>query len=272
LKPNETAEIAVIGGSGFYRFLDDDQIEIDTPYGRPSGAISIGKAPSGRAVAFLPRHGPHHELAPHAINYRANIWALKELGVTRIFGPCAAGSLDPSIHPGEFVVSDQLVDRTTGRADTFLEQDSFPIHVSYADPYCPQLREVLIDSARAVGARVHDRGVVMVIQGPRFSTRAESEWYRGAGWQTINMTQYPEAYLARELEICYANISLITDYDAGVKDGEVAPVTAREVMSRFREGNAELRQILIDAVDATPAERHCSCGMALQDARLDPDP
>jgi 5'-methylthioadenosine phosphorylase len=244
---------------------------METPYGRPSGAISIGKTASDRAVAFLPRHGPQHQLAPHAINYRANIWALKELGVTRIYGPCAAGSLDPSIHPGEFVVSDQLVDRTTGRADTFSGEDSPPLHVSYADPYCPQLRQVLIGAAGTVGARVHDGGVVLVIQGPRFSTRAESEWYRSAGWQTVNMTQYPEAYLARELEICYANISLITDYDAGVKDGEVAPVTAREVMSRFREGNAELRRILITAVDETPEERRCSCGTALQDARFDHD-
>jgi 5'-methylthioadenosine phosphorylase len=195
------------------------------------------------------------------------MWALKELGVSRIFGPCAGGSLDPAIHPGDFIVCDQLVDRTAGRSDTYFD-GPIPVHVSFADPYCPQLRELLVAAARAKRAVVHEQGTVVVIQGPRFSTRAESQWYRSQGWQTINMTQYPEAYLARELEICYANISLITDYDAGV-EGEVAAVTARQVLTAFQAGNARLREILLMAVDDTPENRVCSCGSALEGARLD---
>lgn len=262
------ADIGVLGGSGFYEFLDDIRhVEIDTPFGRPSAPPSIGRSTSGRLVAFIPRHGANHEFPPHAINYRANLWALKELGVGRIFGPCAGGSLDPHIHPGEFVVCDQLVDRTTGRADTYFDGPA-TVHISLAEPYCPQLREVLVGAASAVGVSAHQQGTVVVIQGPRFSTRAESEWYRGVGWQTINMTQYPEVPLARELEICYANISLITDYDAGVA-GAVTPVTARQVMSTFRAGNAQLREILLRAVDEIPEERTCSCGSALEGARLD---
>lgn len=263
-----TAEIGVIGGSGFYRFLDDvEHVDIETPHGPPSAPLAVGRSPSGRSVAFLPRHGPKHELPPHAINYRANLWAFKELGVTRIFGPCASGSLVPQIHPGEFLVCDQLVDRTSGRIDTYFDGPE-PVHVSYAEPYCPELRAILIDAVKAARARVHEQGTVVVIQGPRFSTRAESSWYRSAGWQAINMTQYPEAYLARELQICYANISLITDYDAGLQ-GEVPAVTARQVFDTFRSGNDSLREILIRALDAVPARRGCSCGSALGEARLD---
>ncbi|MDQ3982664.1 MAG: S-methyl-5'-thioadenosine phosphorylase, partial [Actinomycetota bacterium] len=207
--------IGIFGGSGFYSLLDDVRNEnVQTPYGPPSAPVSIGSV-GGVDVAFLPRHGPKHELPPHKINYRANVWALNEVGVTRIIGPCAAGSLQRDVKPGEFVVCDQLVDRTTGRADTFYD-GPVTTHVSFADPYCPELRALAIETARSEGIPVHERGTVVTIQGPRFSTRAESKWFQDAGWQVINMTQYPEAYLARELEICYVNISLITDYDVGV--------------------------------------------------------
>src|SRR3954454_7867782 len=211
-----TAEVGVFGRSGVYDFMEDgEEIELSMPYGEPSAPLVVGEI-GGKRVAFLPRHGRRHELPPHRINYRANLWAMREVGVTRILGPCAAGSLQPGVAPGDFVVPNQLVDRTWGRADTFYEG---PVahHVSYADPYCADLSEVAVEAARAAGITVHPTGTVIVIQGPRFSSRAESRWYRSQGFEVINMTQYPEAYLARELGICYAAIALITDYDTGVE-------------------------------------------------------
>ena len=205
----DTARIGVFGGSGFYSFLDDvTEVKVSTPYGDPSAPLSIGTI-DGIAVAFLPRHGTDHGLPPHMINYRANAWAMKEVGVERIIGPCAAGSLKKEVEPGTFVVCDQLVDRTWGRSDTFYDGPQ-TTHVSFADPYCPEVRPLAVEVGRELGIKVHDRGTVVTIQGPRFSTRAESKWFQDAGWEVINMTQYPEAYLARELEMCYVNVSLIT--------------------------------------------------------------
>jgi 5'-methylthioadenosine phosphorylase len=260
------AEVAVFGGSGFYAFLDDvDEIDVTTPFGAPSARIALG-AVGGRRVAFLPRHGPAHELAPHRINYRANLWALHELGVTRILGPCAAGSLRPDVHPGDFVVCDQLVDRTRGRADTFY--DDIVHHVSYADPYCAELGAVTVATARASGITVHERGTVVVVPGPRFSTRAESRWYRAQGWDVVNMTQYPEAYLARELGMCYSGIALITDYDTGLEGSAdeggagVEPVTMDEVFAFLERNAARVRDMLFDLIPAIPATRSCGCGSA----------
>ena len=262
------AEIGVFGGSGFYSFLDDvTEVEVDTPYGEPSAPVAIGTV-GGRQVAFLPRHGTKHHLPPHKINYRANLWALKELGVRRIIGPCAAGSLQGDVKPGEFVVSDQLVDRTTGRIDTFYD-GPVTTHVSFADPYCPELRPLAIDTARSLDISVHERGTVVCIQGPRFSTRSESRWFQDAGWEVINMTQYPEAYLARELEICYVNIALITDYDVGV-EGKVEAVSHEEVLRVFSENNDKLRDLLFSLVPKIPSERSCPCSTALTGARLEP--
>jgi 5'-methylthioadenosine phosphorylase len=262
------ADIGIFGGSGFYSFLDDvTQTTVDTPYGEPSAPIAIGTI-EGRSVAFLPRHGLKHELPPHRINYRANVWALKELGVTRIVGPCAAGSLQESVRPGDFVVCDQLVDRTAGRRDTFYDGPE-TTHVSFADPYCPELRTLAIDTAKRSDIPVHERGTVVTVQGPRFSTRGESLWYRAAGWEVINMTQYPEGYLARELEICYVNVSLITDYDVGV-EGEVAAVSHEEVIRVFKENNDKLRTLLFSLVPRIPKERSCPCSTALQGARFEP--
>jgi 5'-methylthioadenosine phosphorylase len=257
------AEIGVFGGSGFYSFLDDaSEVEVETPYGPPAAPITIGEV-GGRRVAFLPRHGLRHELPPHRINYRANVWAMREVGVSRIIGPCAAGSLQPGVAPGDFVVPDQLVDRTWGRADTFYEG---PVahHVSYADPYCADLSRVAVEAARAAGITVHPTGTVVVVQGPRFSTRAESRWYRGQGWEVINMTQYPEAYLARELGICYAAIALITDYDTGVEDEPgVEPVTQAEVFGFFKSNLDRVRRLLFDVIGAIPDKRSCQCGEAV---------
>ncbi|MFM7719360.1 MAG: S-methyl-5'-thioadenosine phosphorylase [Actinomycetota bacterium] len=260
------AEIGVFGGSGFYSFLDDvETVDVDTPYGKPSAPPMIGTV-GGRRVAFLPRHGLHHEFPPHRIPYRANLWAMRELGVTRIVGPNACGSLTPSVRPGDFVICDQLVDRTRERPNTFYD-GPVTTHVSFADPYCPTMREVAIREGRNLGIPLHERGTVVVIEGPRFSTRSESEWFSAAGWEVINMTQYPEALLARELEICYANISLITDYDVGVEG--VPPVTHEEVVRVFTENNARLRDLLFAVIPALPAERPCPCATALEGARFE---
>ncbi len=261
------ADIGVFGGSGFSRFLEDvDEVAVETPFGPPSDRFSIGVLGDCR-VAFLPRHGRDHHLPPHRIPYRANVWAMHRLGVRRILGPCAAGSLDPAVPPGTFVVCDQLVDRTAGRKDTFYD-GPVTTHVSFADPYCPELRELAIATARDEDIPVHDRGTVVTIQGPRFSTRAESKWFQASGWEVINMTQYPEAYLARELEMCYVNVSLITDYDVGLEDDEKA-VSHEAVLEVFNANNEKLRNLLFSLVPKIPAQRTCPCSTALQGARLE---
>jgi 5'-methylthioadenosine phosphorylase len=216
----------------------------------------------------MPRHGAQHQYPAHVLNYRANVWAMKEIGVTRILGPCAAGSLQRAVRPGDFVVCDQFVDRTRGRGDTYYNGPT-ATHISTADPYCPELRAVAAATAREQGIPTHDRGTVVVIQGPRFSTRAESKWFANQGWEVINMTQYPECVLAREQEICYANISLITDYDVGVEDDPHAgPVNADEVIRVFNANNARLRDLLHALIPRIPTTRGCACGSALQGAQL----
>src|SRR6266542_6820518 len=188
------ADIGVFGGSGFYSFIEGmRQHTVDTPYGPPSDRIAVGEV-DGRSVAFLPRHGQHHQHPPHRVNYRANLWAMRELGVTRIIGPCAAGSLQPEAAPGHLVICDQIVDRTSGRADTFYD-GPVTTHVTFADPYCPEMRAIALKQAHDGGITAHDGGTMVVVQGPRFSTRAESRWFKGAGWTVINMTGYPEALL-----------------------------------------------------------------------------
>jgi len=262
------AEIGVIGGTGFYSLLEGAQEHrVETPYGPPSDVVTLAEV-GGRKVAFLPRHGREHTLPPHAINYRANIWALRSLGCTRLLGPCAVGSLQPHIHPGDLVFCDQYVDRTTGRKDTFYDGPVIT-HVSMAEPYCPELRAVGLTAARGMEWRAHERGTVVVIQGPRFSTRSESRWFRDAGWEVINMTQYPEAALAREQEMCYVNISLITDYDVGVEGVPgIEPVTAQEVLVRFRENTARLRDLILRIIPRIPQQRTCVCATALRQARV----
>jgi 5'-methylthioadenosine phosphorylase len=253
------AEIGVFGGSGFYSFLDDvTEHRVETPYGQPSAAVHVGSL-DDRRVAFLPRHGADHQFPPHRINYRANLWAMRELGVTRILAPCASGSLRPEIAPGDFVVCDQLVDRTSGREHTFYDGPE-AYHVAFADPYCPELRAVAVDAGRAEDIPTHDGGTVVVIEGPRFSTRAESHWYRDQGWEVINMTQHPEAVLARELGICYGTIALVTDYDVGVDDDDaVTAVTQGEVFAFFEANVGKVRSLLFRAVGEIPTERACGC-------------
>ncbi len=263
----QRASIGVFGGSGFYRLLDDvDVVEVDTPFGKPSDRIAIGRV-GERRVAFLPRHGAQHTLPPSAINYRANLWAFKELGVERVIAPTAAGSLQAHVAPGHFVVCDQFVDRTWGRADSFYADGPKVAHVGAAEPYCPELRSLAVTVGREHGIGVHERGTVVVIQGPRFSTRAESRWYGAQGWEVINMTQYPEVILARELELCYVNVALITDYDAGLEgDPDVAAVSVAAVEQVMASNNDRVRQLILDLIERLPEQRGCDCASAMRGA------
>ncbi len=257
------AEIGVFGGSGFYELIENpSEHKVDTPFGAPSSPIMHGEI-GGRSVAFLPRHGKDHSLPPHMINYRANVWAMKKLGVQRIIGPNACGSLQSDVKPGDFVICDQFVDRTWGRKDTFYD-GPITTHVSSADPYCSVMRQAAIEAAGGLGIKAHANGTVVVIQGPRFSTRAESKWFASQGWEVINMTQYPECYLARELEICYCNISLITDHDAGAEGAE--PVTNDEVVRVFNENNSKVKELLYKMIPSLPQARDCACSSALDGA------
>ncbi len=262
------AELGVFGGSGLYELLEEAQeIELETPYGKPSAPVTIGEV-EGRRVAFLPRHGRRHELPPHRIPYRANVWAMRELGVRRIIGPSAVGALKAELEVGEFVVCDQFVDRTRGREDTFYEGGAEPVtHVSAADPYCPELRSLILETAGELGIAARDGGTVVVIQGPRFSTRAESHWFQQAGWDVVGMTAYPEGFLARELELCYANISMVTDHDVGV--GDHAPVSSEVVLQVFNDNLARLRELLFAVIPRIPPqpEEHL-CATALRGARF----
>jgi 5'-methylthioadenosine phosphorylase len=246
------ADVGVFGGSGFYAFLDDvHEVDIDTPYGPPSAPVAIGQV-GEVAVAFLPRHGKDHQFPPHKVNFRANVWALKDVGVGAIIGTFAAGSLQPDIHPGEFVAVDQVVDRTWGRPDTFFDGPEVR-HLTFADPYDERLRAVLVDAGRSRGITVHDGGTVVVIQGPRFASRAESKWYRAQGWQVISMTQYPEAALPKELDIPYAAVALVTDYDTGVEGMPgVEPVTMEAVFEVMRQNVVAVRDLLVTAIPRVP--------------------
>lgn len=264
----ELADIGVFGGSGFYRWLEGARsLEVETPYGAPSTPISLATV-AGRRVAFMPRHGRTHQIPAHAVNYRANVWAMREVGVTRLLGPCAVGSLRAEIAPGQLVICDQFVDRTRARADTY-----FPgpvvVHVSSADPYCPELRELAATIASDQKLDYRRQGTVVVVQGPRFSTRAESQWFTQMGWDVVGMTQYPEVILARELEMCYLNLSLVTDYDAGVEDRpEVAAVQAHDVMRVLAANIDRLQSLLSALIPRIVLSPGCSCQRALEGARL----
>jgi len=249
------AELAVIGGSGLYTLLDGAVThQIETPYGAPSDPVTITEV-DGRRVAFLPRHGRDHRHPPHLIPYRANLWALRALGVRQVLAPCAVGGLRPELGPGTFVIPDQLIDRTSGRVQTYYDRGA--VHVSFADPYCPTGRATVLATANAQGLDPHDGGAVVVVEGPRFSTRAESRWFTSIGGAVVNMTGHPEAVLARELALCYTSIALVTDLDAGVEGGSA--VTQEEVFRVFGENTARLRTLLLSVVAALPVERTCAC-------------
>ena len=265
---SKTAEIGVFGGSGFYQWLDGaEPVTVDTPYGEPSGPIALAEV-GGRRVAFLPRHGPQHQIPASFVNYRANVWAMRQLGVRRIIGPSAVGSLQADHHPGDLVICDQFIDRTAGRADTYYPGPEV-VHISAADPYCPELRTLAGRLAAAQSRRFRPSGTVVVVQGPRFSTRAESRWYTRMGWDIVGMTQYPEVILARELEMCYLNLSLVTDYDAGLEDApEISAVQAQDVMRVLAENVAGVRDLLASLIPTIPATPGCDCQHSLEGARL----
>jgi len=262
------AEIGIFGGSGFYSLLARPRkIAIATPYGHPSGKITVGDF-GGRKIAFLARHGEKHTLPPHKIPYRANLWAFKKLGVKRIIAPCASGSLTPKIKPGDFVICDQFVDRTTGRRDTFFDGPSVA-HAPMADPYCPELAKISGQACAKLKIPYHNEGTIVVISGPRFSTRAESKWFQSQGWQVVNMTAYPEMALARELTICYLNIALITDYDTGLEGfQDIKPVTAAEVSKTFQKNNQKLKSLLAAMIKIIPPKRTCACGHSMDNALI----
>lgn len=264
----EKVKIGIIGGSGLYQLLDNaKEIKVLTPYGEPSERIAIGKIGQNR-VAFLPRHGKKHQFPPHKINYRANLWALKQLGTERIISLTAVGSLQKQIKRGDFVMIDQFIDRTSGRPATFFDGPE-TFHVSTAYPYCPELIRLTYKIGLAAGLRIHQQGTLVVIEGPRFSTRAESEWFTRMGWAVINMTGYPEAVLARELEMCYSAIGLVTDYDAGVVFREkLAPVSTEEVVKVFSRNITGAKKLLEKLIEKIPEKRNCKCKTALEGAKM----
>ena len=266
MKPR--AEIGVFGGSGFYRFFKGaKEVAVRTAYGKPSGMVAISEI-GGKKVAFIPRHGVHHEYPPHRVPYRANVMAFKQLGVTRVVAPNAVGSLKAGIRPGDLVFCDQFVNFTTGRDDTFYDGPE-TTHVGMAQPYCPQMRGVAVEAATKLGLAHHKAGTVVVIQGPRFSTTAESRFFTKQGWDVVNMTQYPEVVLAREQELCYLNISLATDYDAGLEgDPTVKPVSHEDVIRVFNSKMDSLRKLIAEVVKGMPEKRECDCGSALAHARM----
>jgi len=251
--------VGIIGGSGLYELLADATTHtVETPYGPHSEGLTTGTF-GGREVAFIPRHGLGHAHPPHLVNYRANLWALASLDVAQVLAPCAAGSLQAELTPGTFVVPDQVVDRTSGRAGTFVEHGA--VHVRFADPYCPVVRPRLVDAARADSGPVADRGTMVVIDGPRFSSRAESQWYQQQGWHLVNMTGQPEASLARELALCYAPLAVVTDMDAGVAGNP--PVTQFDALAMFARSLERLHHVLDKAVRGLPEHRDCECAQAL---------
>jgi len=259
------AEIAVIGGTGVYdpEILGERrEVKIYTPYGAPSDVITLGTY-KGRSVAFVPRHGRGHQIPPFRINNRGNIWALKQLGVRQIVASSAVGSLRDDYKPGDFVITDQFIDRTKNRPDTFYEGGKI-CHISLADPICPQLHDYFVDQAEKMGFTVHPKGTYVCIEGPRFSTRAESRLFRQWGCDIIGMTLYPEVVLAREMEMCYVSIGMVTDYDVWAEK----PVSSDEVVETMRENSAKFKKLITRALPGMPRDRTCGCGEALKYALL----
>ena len=260
------APIGVIGGSGLYEFIARGrEVEVDTPFGAPSDPITLGDV-GGRPVAFLPRHGRDHRFPPHLVNYRANLWALRTLGVRQVLAASAVGSLRPELGPGSVVLPDQVVDRTQGRESTVYDAAGAAVHVSMADPYCPRGRRAALDAGRGEDLPVTDGGTLVVVQGPRFSTRAESRWHVAAGWTLVGMTGMPETAIARELAMCLTSVGLVTDLDAGVDAGE--GVTQAEVMEVFARNLVRLRSLLESTLALLPNNDNCPCQHALDGLRL----
>lgn len=261
----DSADIAFIGGTGVYdpEIVENArEVKVYTPFGAPSDLVTLGTY-KGRKVAFIPRHGKGHQIPPHRINYRANIWALKELGVRQIVASSAVGSLREDYAPGDFVITDQFIDRTKGRPDTFYEGGRL-CHISSADPICPQLHDFFVGHARKLGLRFHPTGTYVCVQGPRFSTRAESKLFRQWGADIVGMTLYPECVMAREAEICYVSVAMVTDYDVWAEK----PVSTQEILETLQENSANFKRLIMEALPGIPEERTCGCGEALKTALL----
>jgi len=258
-------EIGIFGGTGIYYsgLLENPQeIDIDTPYGKPSDTITVGIF-KGRKIAFLSRHGKKHTIPPHMINFKANIWAFKELGVTRIIAPSAVGSLKEELKPGHFALPTQFLDFTKSRDGSFSEKGKV-IHISVADPFCPELQSSIIQVTEKQDLKMHKDCTYVCIEGPRFSTKAESKFYRTTGADIIGMTLVPECQLAREAQMCYASISTVTDYDVWAEK----PVTAKEVLETLSKNIEKTKTILTELIDKIPKTRRCSCAKALEEAEF----
>ncbi len=255
-------EFGVIGGTGLYDpklIKNVQEITLDTPYGKPSDAITVGEL-SGKTVAFLPRHGKLHTIRPTDINVRANIWALKRLGVKRILAASTVGSLQEDYQPGEIVFADQFIDRTTRREQSFYSiAEGRVCHISVAEPMCPQLHKTVIEVAKALKIKIHETGTYVCIEGPRFSTKAESKIYQKWGADIIGMTMVPEVVLAREAEICYTNISTVTDYDCWKEHA----VCVEDIVTTMRKNIENVKRIIAETIAKTPSEYSCKCQCAL---------
>ena len=262
---NETAEIGIFGGTGIYDsglLENSKEITVDTPYGKTSDSITIGEF-NGRNIAFMPRHGKKHTIPPHLINFRANIWAFKDLGVKRIIAPSAVGSLKEEFEPGHFALPSQFIDFTKSRKGTFSD-DGRVIHISVADPFCPELQQIILDVTREQEIKIHNDCTYVCIEGPRFSTKAESKFFRTTGADIIGMTLVPECQLAREAQICYVSISTVTDYDVWAEK----PVTAKEVMTTLAKNVELTKKLLTFVIDQIPEVKSCSCEKALEEAEF----
>ncbi len=258
-------EIGIFGGTGIYDsdLLENPQeVEIETPYGKPSDTITIGMF-KGRKIAFLPRHGKKHTIPPHMINFKANSWAFKELGVTRIIAPSAVGSLKEELEPGDFALPSQFLDFTKSRDGSFSEEGRV-IHISVADPFCPELQSLILQVAEKQNLKIHKDCTYVCIEGPRFSTKAESKLYRFTGADIIGMTLVPECQLAREAQICYVSISTVTDYDVWAEK----PVTAKKVLETLSKNVEKTKTVLTELIAKIPKTRSCSCAKALEEAEF----
>jgi 5'-methylthioadenosine phosphorylase len=261
----EQAEIGIFGGTGIYDsglLKESKEITIDTPYGKTSDSITVGIF-KGKKIAFMPRHGKKHTIPPHQINYRANIWAFKEIGIKRIIAPSAVGSLKEEFAPGHFVLPDQFLDFTKSRKISFSDEGKV-IHISVAEPFCPELQGAILRAAKTQNISVHKDCTYVCIEGPRFSTKAESQFYKSTGAGIIGMTLVPECQLAREAQICYASISTVTDYDVWAEK----PVTAKEVIETLKKNVENTKKLLTSIPDEIPSVRGCSCAKALEEAEF----
>ena len=262
---DDTADIGIFGGTGIYdsgMLQDSKEITMDTPYGETSDSITIGNF-HGTDIAFMPRHGRKHTIPPHMINYRANIWAFKELGVKRIIAPSAVGSLKENFQPGNFALPTQFLDFTKSRETSFSENGRV-IHISVADPFCPELQKVILNVAKKQEIKIHQDCTYVCIEGPRFSTKAESRFFRTTGADIIGMTLVPECQLAREAQICYVSLSTVTDYDVWAEK----PVTAKEVMETLAKNVEMTKKLLTFVIDQIPEVKSCSCEKALEEAEF----